>query len=169
MPADVKPHILIVDDEAPARELYSLFLKAKGFDVTTAANQNEAMALLQQHHFDVAIIDLSLKEFYGMNLVKPIKETYPNISIIIYTGKPISDALLMDALNRGACALLSKTQSLLQLVDVVKKNLPASMEATAGPVTSTSSIPVPIIVPRIKPAPAPSVEKPSAGKETSTS
>lgn len=117
-----------MDDEAPARELYSLFLKAKGFEVTTAADQHEAVAKLQQQRFDIAIVDLSLKEFYGMNLVKPIKDAYPETAIIIYTGKQISDSLLMDAMNRGACALLSKTQSLQQLVEVVKKNLPARPE-----------------------------------------
>jgi DNA-binding NtrC family response regulator len=131
----LKPHILIVDDEAPARELYALFLKAKGFDVSTAADQHEALAKLQQHRFDVAIVDLSLKEFYGMNLVKPIKEAHPGTAIIIYTGKTISDSLLMDALNRGACALLSKTQSLQQLVEVVRKNLPAQTETPSQPQT----------------------------------
>lgn len=119
----MKPNILIVDDEIHARELYSLFLSAKGYAVSAAGTPQDAMKMLQEKKFDLAVLDLSLKDYNGLNLLKPIKEIQPQLPIVVYTGREITQTLLTDAFNRGACALLSKTQSLQQLLDVIKKNV----------------------------------------------
>lgn len=120
-----KPQILLVDDEAPARELYSLYLSAKGYEVSSVGTPQEAISILGQKKFDLAILDLSLGTFNGLSLIEPIKENNPHIPIIVYTGRSLSDDLLMGAFSRGVAAVLSKTQSLSQLLDVIQKNLPA--------------------------------------------
>ena len=121
----MKHHLLMVDDEAPTRELYSLYLRTHGFDVTTAATAEEALQLVKKMTFQVCLLDLGLgPKTDGMDLVEPFKKAQPRMSILIYTGRSFDDSLRDKALKKGAVGFLSKTQPLDQLLLEIKRNLP---------------------------------------------
>src|SRR5436309_72574 len=94
--------ILMVDDEAPIRELYSLYFRTVGFHVQTASNETEAMALLDIEQFDLIILDFWLGRQSGLDLIEPMKKKHPKTPILIYTGKVFTETSRQDALARGA-------------------------------------------------------------------
>lgn len=120
----MKHHLLMVDDEAPTRELYSLYLRTHGFDVTTAATAEEALQVVKKTPFQVCLLDLGLGKSDGMDLVEPLKKAQPGMSILIYTGRSFDESLRGKALKKGAVGFLSKTQPLDQLLLEIKRNLP---------------------------------------------
>jgi DNA-binding NtrC family response regulator len=120
----MKHHLLMVDDEAPTRELYSLYLRTHGFDVTTAASSEEALELVKKTSFQVCLLDLGLgPKSDGMDLVEPFKKAQPRMAILIYTGRAFDETLREKALKKGAAGFLSKTQPLDQLLLEIKRNL----------------------------------------------
>jgi len=57
--------VLVVDDDDHIREVIAEMLSAEGFVVRTAANGREALALLQQWHPDLILLDLDMPEMDG--------------------------------------------------------------------------------------------------------
>jgi len=58
--------ILIVDDESTIRLTLGTLLKRVGYEVTSAENGHEAIALLEQQRFDLMLVDLKMPEMDGM-------------------------------------------------------------------------------------------------------
>ena len=106
--------ILIVDDEAPMRELLSRYLGKRGFDVTTASSSKEALDLLNNTQFDLAILDANPKNEYGLDLLHAVKRKQAEVPVIMFTGNLDGD-LPAKALSAGANGLVYKTSSLHDL------------------------------------------------------
>ena len=132
--APVNPHILFVDDEAPIRELLSLYFRMKGFAVTTAMTGAEAMELADQNGFNLAIVDLNLAGENGLQLIGFLKSNYPKLPVIIFTGMGGTDDLAAKAQAAGADGFMRKTESLDTLFAEVVRHLPErpELEKTAG-------------------------------------
>jgi DNA-binding response OmpR family regulator len=120
----VSPHILFVDDEAPIRELLSLFFRKKGFDVTTAMTAQEARKAAQTDHFNLAIVDVNLAGENGLELLGHLKQQYPRLPVIIFTGLNDDEDLVKQALAAGASGFMRKSQSLDTLFAEVCRQLP---------------------------------------------
>ena len=80
------PHILFVDDEAPIREMLSLYFRKKGFTVTAAVTGQEAMELADQETFNLAILDVNLAGENGLELLGFMKSNHPELPVIMFTG-----------------------------------------------------------------------------------
>lgn len=78
--------ILIVDDEAPIRELLSRWLKAEGLALREAADADGALGLLAAHEIAVALCDKSMPGRDGLWLVERIREQHPAVAVILATG-----------------------------------------------------------------------------------
>jgi two-component system response regulator HydG len=65
-------HILIVDDETSLRQTLARILQRAGFEVTTAAAGNEALALLTQQSFDLIYLDIRMPDISGLEVLKTI-------------------------------------------------------------------------------------------------
>lgn len=74
-------HLLIVDDEPAQREALSGFLKKKGFQVFTAADGKEALALIRSQLIDLVLTDLRMPEMDGLELLRRIKAENPEIAV----------------------------------------------------------------------------------------
>ncbi len=81
-------HAMIVDDEKPAIELLSLFLKKTGqiYIEGTFTTAGDALAALPQLKIDVAFLDIEMPDMCGMALAEKILEADPSIEIIFVTG-----------------------------------------------------------------------------------
>ncbi|HVV02196.1 MAG TPA: response regulator [Verrucomicrobiae bacterium] len=118
-----------MDDEAPIRELLSLFFKKKGVAVTTAVTGNEALELFSKERFDAAIVDVNLAGENGLDLLKRFKGQRPEVPVVIFTGVTSDPTLLDRSLAAGANGFMKKTEPLSQLYAELKKHLPANSEA----------------------------------------
>jgi DNA-binding NtrC family response regulator len=75
--------LLIVDDEANIRLLYSEELKDEGYEVVTAATIAEATERLQTARFDLAVLDIKLKNESGIELLQQLVKERHDMPVIL--------------------------------------------------------------------------------------
>jgi len=119
----MNPRVLFVDDEAPIRELLSIFFEERGMDVVTIGNTAGAMELARRESFSLAIVDLNLAGENGLELLGFLKAEHPKLPVIIFTGMNFDEQLMIEVKNRGAEGCMSKTDSLDALFREVKRVL----------------------------------------------
>jgi CheY-like chemotaxis protein len=101
------PHILLVDDSATSRQNLASILERGGYRVTSAGTGNEAEAFLGQHQFDLVLTELIIPGVSGLNLLKQIKETTPEVEVVIVTSNA-SSFNAIKALRLGAYDFIIK-------------------------------------------------------------
>lgn len=110
--------VLIVDDDMEFVKLYSLFLKNKGLDVSSAYSASEALEVLDEAVPDVVVLDVMMEHFdSGFNVGRTIKDKHPDLPVILMTAiseetgldfKPKNDE---DRRHMSADAFLDKSSS----------------------------------------------------------
>jgi len=78
--------LLVVDDERDIRYLYATELEEEGYQVDTAASAAEAVALLQQQHFDLIVLDIQMKGESGLQLLQQIVREKTDLPVILCTA-----------------------------------------------------------------------------------
>ena len=81
--------ILLVDDEEEIRRLLARRLSRRGYAVTAATDSDQALALLAEGAFDLAILDFMMPGMNGLELAAQCRLRYPSLKILILTGSPI--------------------------------------------------------------------------------
>lgn len=93
--------ILVVDDELMMRKLVEKILNRDGFQVTLAADGNEALKVLTQSKIDIVISDIKMPGLNGFELLQKIKKEYPTTAVVMMTAYgdtySVKDALLLGA------------------------------------------------------------------------
>jgi len=110
--------ILAVDDEQNLLELLITVLGKRGFKVKTALNGIEALRLLDQESFQLALLDLKMGPVNGVQLLKEIKDRRPIMKVIMMTAYPTSETRTQASAN-GASAYLTKPVDIQKLVDTI--------------------------------------------------
>jgi phosphate regulon transcriptional regulator PhoB len=132
--ANMKPKILVVDDEPDALELIQYNLKAAGYDVVTAADGEEALKKARTTHPSLVILDVMLPEVDGLEVCKTLRRepTTSAIPIIMLTAKAGEiDRVL--GLELGADDYVTKPFSPRELVLRVKAMLRRRVPAEPEP------------------------------------
>ena len=80
------PNILIVDDEQSYRQLLSLVFEAEGNNIRTAMNGRQAIEQLEQDPADVIISDVKMPDMDGIEMLRTVRETQPDIGVILMTA-----------------------------------------------------------------------------------
>jgi two-component system response regulator PilR (NtrC family) len=124
-----KRSVLIVDDEADIRELLEITLSRMDLKVKCAANIAEARQLLTRHRFDICFSDLRLPDGNGIDLVKHINATYPDLPTAMITAYGNVEAAT-ESLKAGAFDFVSKPVDLKILRNLVNTALKVSTRAT---------------------------------------
>ena len=106
--------ILVIDDEAPVRQVLGSTLKAHGYIVEAAPSGRAAVDCLRNQHFDVALTDLVMPEMDGIQTMAALKDLDADIEVIILTGYAGVDSA-SAALKQGACDYLQKPISAQEL------------------------------------------------------
>jgi DNA-binding NtrC family response regulator len=78
--------ILIVDDEQIIRESLSGWLERDGYEIMTAASGEKSLELLKTNHFDILLVDIKMDGMSGIEVLKHVKEHYPDIDVIMITA-----------------------------------------------------------------------------------
>ena len=79
-------NILVVDDEAPVRNLLSDVLEKEGYTVFTAETGVVASEIYNSNDIDLIITDLVMPEKGGIDLIMELKKQDPNIKVIAISG-----------------------------------------------------------------------------------
>jgi two-component system sensor histidine kinase ChiS len=69
-----KKRILVVDDEADIRNLINIFLRGKGYEVTTASNGDEALTKAALEKPDLVLLDILMPEMSGFDVCTSLKK-----------------------------------------------------------------------------------------------
>jgi DNA-binding NtrC family response regulator len=117
-----KAKILVVDDELKIRESFSDILSLEDFEVETAQNGEEAIDMIDQDYFDIALIDLNMPKVDGMEVLKYLVEhTRDTIGIILTGYATIRTAV--EAMKAGAFDYLAKPVKMEEVVMVINRAL----------------------------------------------
>ena len=95
--------LLVVDDNAENRDLLSLRLAGCGYQVEIAANGAEALAKINQAHYDLVLLDQMMPGMSGLDLLRLLRATYSpsQLPVIMVSAVDDSDSIV-DAFDQGA-------------------------------------------------------------------
>ena len=109
-----KPLILVVEDDAPVRNLITTTLKAHDYKFITAQNGNNAIMEASSHNPDIVLLDLGLPDMDGVEVIERIR-TWSDMPIIVISARS-EDKDKIDALDAGADDYLTKPFSVEELL-----------------------------------------------------
>jgi DNA-binding NtrC family response regulator len=130
-----KKAILVVDDEITVCKSVRSALIQENYDIDLALSGEEALQKEQVKKYDVMIVDLMMPGISGLDLLKSIKTTNPEVQVIMVTGYPTMKNTL-QAMQIGAFDFLPKPFLPADLRSLVAKALAAAEEkggASGGP------------------------------------
>jgi DNA-binding NtrC family response regulator len=99
--------VLIVEDEDATRNLCRDVVVDAGLHARTAATTEEALEILEQHPIDIAITDLRVPEMGGLELLKHIREVYPQTAVMVLTQYGTIESAV-EATRMGAADYVTK-------------------------------------------------------------
>ena len=104
---DNQPKILIIDDEEIVLDSCMQILKNGHYQIATAPNGNEGLALLKEFHPDLVFVDLKMPGLSGFEVLDQIHEYDATIVTIVITGfATVSSAV--EAMKKGTYDFLPK-------------------------------------------------------------
>lgn len=118
--------ILVVDDEANAREALAELLREEGYEVETASDGRKALMLLERFDADVVLTDLKMPEIDGLELINRAREIHPNLTFVVMTAFGSIDTAV-EAIKRGAENYLTKPLDLSAVTALVERALEKSL------------------------------------------
>lgn len=88
--------------------------------VGTAMTEEEFWPLMEQQQPDMVLLDLGLggSTTIGVSICRDIKQRYPQVRVLIFTGEILNEKLWVDALDAGACGVVLKTGELLTRTEI---------------------------------------------------
>lgn len=110
--------ILLVDDEPEIIRLLTRRLRRQGYEVTPATDSGQALALLQQGLFDLAIVNFMMPGMNGLELAAQCGLRCPGLKILMLTGSRV-----IDEIERAGYPCLRKPLESLQDLDVAIERL----------------------------------------------
>ena len=102
-----KQKILIVDDDPSILELLNQLFQRKGYECRTAENGKKALELLETSPFTIVITDLIMPKIDGLELLKMVKESWPDTDVIVMTGYT-KNFTYTDVIRAGASDFVHK-------------------------------------------------------------
>jgi two-component system, NtrC family, response regulator PilR len=127
-PADAavaaKPRILIVDDELSMREMLHIVLRRDGYEVVLAKDGKEAVAHLQERHFDLLLSDIRMPDISGVDVLRAAKEINRDLVAFMMTAFASTNTAV-EAMRLGAVDYFVKPFSMDELRLKVRQHLEA--------------------------------------------
>ena len=125
-PVPTGPRVLLVEDDAQARELYRDILFSAGFQSDEAGTGQEALDLLARERYQAAVVDYSLPDVDGLTLARRIVAGHPDVAIVFASGYGSLVAGVSDITSR----VLTKPFTDLQLKQALLAAVAEQDEAT---------------------------------------
>ncbi|ABE41593.1 response regulator [Rhodopseudomonas palustris] len=135
------PHIIVVDDEAPAREMVGDYLRMHGFAVTLCDGGKSLRAEIETKVPDLVVLDLNMPEEDGLSIIRDLKaKTNVPVIMLTATASPIDRVV---GLELGADDYVAKPCELRELMarirSVLRRSAPRPTAAPAPAATPTKT------------------------------
>src|SRR5436190_6746238 len=114
------PNVLIVDDEQSYRQLLTLVFETDGHSVRTAMNGRQALEALEKEPADVVVSDVKMPDMDGIEMLRKIRETNPDLSVIFMSGFA-SVETAREAFKLGAHDIVTKPFDVEELKIIVQR------------------------------------------------
>lgn len=114
--------ILWADDEIDLLKPHILFLKAKGYDVTTVSNGRDAIDALDRDYFSLVLLDENMPGISGLETLDLINQNHPEVPVIMIT-KSEEENIMDQAIGNRIADYLIKPVNPNQILLSIKKNL----------------------------------------------
>jgi DNA-binding NtrC family response regulator len=117
---NMKPIVLVADDDPSILNILKLGLQVKGYEVLTAADGNAALQLVERSHPDLIILDIEMPQLTGIDVLKQIRADWPALPVVIMTAHG-TIRLAVEAMKEGATDFITKPFEIEQLLLVIQK------------------------------------------------
>lgn len=114
--------LLVVDDEQEICEFLKAFFEERSFNVTTVSNGELALAEVERVRPQVVLLDIHMPGLDGMNVLRLIKQKYPEMKVIMVTALETRDKI-EEAMRYGADNYITKPLSLEYLEKDVQEKI----------------------------------------------
>jgi len=121
-PVEGEKRVLVVDDEESLVGALSEFLTMRGYEVETALNPRQALALIHEKTFSLVVTDLRLAGLNGVELLEHVLDVDPETVVVIMTGYA-SVQSAVEALKKGAYDYVIKPFSVHDLEKTLRLGL----------------------------------------------
>jgi DNA-binding response OmpR family regulator len=102
-------HVLLIDDDAPLREMLALSLRHLRHEVTEAGTGREGLRRFRERGADIVVTDLVMPEEDGLGVLLELRKIAPNLPVIVMSGGLKNSPLYRDlAAKLGATRVLAK-------------------------------------------------------------
>ena len=81
-----KYRVMVIDDEKIVGDMARMALEQDGYEVETFLNGETALTRLRENPFDVVVTDLKMKGIDGMEVLRTVRELYPETKVIMITA-----------------------------------------------------------------------------------
>ncbi|HEY3348019.1 MAG TPA: response regulator transcription factor [Nitrospirota bacterium] len=124
---NLKPKILLVEDEEILRSSLSMFLQKSGYEIREAEDEEGSLDCLKEDKFNLVITDLFLLDGSGFGIMKHLQDNCPETKCIVITGHASLDSAIR-ALRKGAFDYLLKPFEFSELKDAVDRAIQKQSE-----------------------------------------
>jgi len=135
-----RQHIVVVDDEAPAREMVRDYLRLHGFEVTTCDGGASLRQAIARQRPDLIVLDLNMPEEDGLSIIRSLKREIAVPIIMLTATAGAIDRIV--GLELGADDYLAKPCELRELLARIRSVLRRSAPAAAASQGTRQSAPV---------------------------
>lgn len=112
--------VLLIDDEVEFLKALSDRMELRGMNVSTADNAESAIAALDSDDYDAIVLDLQMPDMNGIDMLKVIKKSHPEMQVILLTGQATLEAGI-QAMKLGAMDFMEKPADINSLTEKIKK------------------------------------------------
>lgn len=117
-----QPKVLVVDDEESVVVTIKAILQLDGYDVATTTSGAEARAMVRATQYDLVLTDLRLEDGDGLDVLRAVRETFPETVTIMLTGYASLESAI-QALRAGAYDYLIKPSEVEELRTTVARGI----------------------------------------------
>lgn len=117
-----KVNILWVDDEIELLKPHTIFLKDKGYEVTTATSGNDALDIVKKQPFEIIFLDENMPGLSGLETLSQLKNIVPGTPVVMIT-KSEEETIMDDAIGSNIADYLIKPVNPNQILLCIKRIL----------------------------------------------
>lgn len=111
--------VLVIEDNAGLRDYLRLALRSEGYEVLTARNGKEALAVIDGQDLNAVVTDLFMPEMDGIETITALRRKLPGVKVVAMSGRPGVDYLTV-ARELGVTHTLRKPFEIDQLLAALK-------------------------------------------------
>ena len=120
--------ILEIDDNPDIIKFVELTVTSMGHEFSSSDNGKEGLEMIKNNHYDVVLLDLSMPEFSGIDVINRLiaEDLMKNQKIVIFTASSFSENNIEDLKKKGIHSYLTKPidiDSLMEKINELEKSL----------------------------------------------